>query len=283
MIALFRQRGLIITDEKKLRTILYDRNYYRLSGYFRVFQKNPAAGDNSFKAGTTDEEFLKPFERDEKLRNIILAGTSRIELTLRSRFAYLLARDGYAYSYTSPDSYITAKDNKGRLIRQSVLSNIDKWVRMSNEVCIRHYRAQKKAIPIWAAVEAMPFDTVSRMMSVHIDTGALRELYRSMGIRTDLRTASEIVHGMVYLRNVCSHHGRLWHREMVVSVPTVKSITKAFPEFPHVPKSASASLMTLAYLVNAIDGGDTYVAELMKFLMESPSYFHGIATPLHWE
>ena len=46
MIALMSERGLVITDEAELRQVLFDCNYYRLSGYFRSFQVNPAAGDN---------------------------------------------------------------------------------------------------------------------------------------------------------------------------------------------------------------------------------------------
>ena len=38
MIALMSERGLVITDEAELRQVLFDCNYYRLSGYFRSFQ-----------------------------------------------------------------------------------------------------------------------------------------------------------------------------------------------------------------------------------------------------
>lgn len=52
MIALMSERGLVITDEAELRQVLFDCNYYRLSGYFRSFQVNPAAGDNRYRPGT---------------------------------------------------------------------------------------------------------------------------------------------------------------------------------------------------------------------------------------
>lgn len=96
MIALMSERGLVITDEAELRRVLFDCNYYRLSGYFRPFQVNPAAGDNRYRPGTRDVDFLVPYAMDEKLRNIILKGTAKVELTLRSRIAYLLASDGNA-------------------------------------------------------------------------------------------------------------------------------------------------------------------------------------------
>lgn len=42
---------------------------------------------------------------------------------------------------------------------------MNKWLEKSNEVCIKHYKSKKQPIPIWVAVEAFPFDTISRMIS----------------------------------------------------------------------------------------------------------------------
>ena len=198
MIALMSDRGLVITDETKLRRVLFDCNYYRLSGYFRSFQVNPAAGDNRYRPSTRDVDFLIPYTMDEELRNIILKGTAKVELALRSRFAYLLASDGGAYTYMDPESYQAVRNKRGELLRDNLLRNMGKWMGMSNEVCIRHYRCSGRPVPVWAAVETFPFDTLSRMISLHTDAKALRELYRSVGLRTNLRTSSEVVHAMVY-------------------------------------------------------------------------------------
>lgn len=165
MIALMSERGLVITDEAELRQVLFDCNYYRLSGYFRSFQVNPAAGDNRYRPGTRDVDFLVPYAMDEKLRNIILKGTAKVELTLRSRIAYLLASDGNAYTYMDPESYQDVRSKRGELLRDNLLRNMDKWMKMSNEVCMRHYRRKGGPVPVWAAVETFPFDTLSRMLS----------------------------------------------------------------------------------------------------------------------
>lgn len=128
MIALMSERGLVITDEAELRRVLFDCNYYRLSGYFRPFQVNPAAGDNRYRPGTRDVDFLVPYAMDEKLRNIILKGTAKVELTLRSRIAYLLASDGNAYTYMDPESYQSVRSKRGELLRDNLLRNMSKWM-----------------------------------------------------------------------------------------------------------------------------------------------------------
>ncbi|RIY22270.1 DNA-binding protein, partial [Bifidobacteriaceae bacterium VN002] len=44
MIQLMKTRELVVTDENNLKSMLYNCNYYRLSGYFRVFQIDPSSG-----------------------------------------------------------------------------------------------------------------------------------------------------------------------------------------------------------------------------------------------
>lgn len=280
MIRILEERGLKITDGERLRRALFDCNYYRLSGYFRAFQVDPAHGDNGFRPGTRDVDFLIPYALDGRLRSIVLKGTARVEVTLRSRFAYLVANDGGAYSYMDPDSYIGGRN---AAIRDRLLDNMGKWLSMSNEVCIRHYRRDDRPIPLWAAVEAMPFDTFSKMLSLHSDTKALRALYKSVDLHTSLATSAAIVHSIVYLRNLCSHHSRLWHREMVITPPMVREISASFPRIPMMPKSVATSLNTLTYLVDHINGDVEYSGEMRAFLESNDEYAEGVIHPLHWE
>lgn len=280
MIRILEERGLKITDGERLRRALFNCNYYRLSGYFRAFQVDPANGDNKFRPGTRDVDFLTPYALDEQLRSIVLKGTARIEVTLRSRFAYLIANDGGAYSYMDPDSYIGGRKAG---MRDHLLDNMAKWLSMSNEVCIRHYRRDDRPIPLWAAVEAMPFDTFSKILSLHSDTKALRALYKSVNLHTSLATSAAIVHSIVYLRNLCSHHSRLWHREMVITPPMVREISASFPRIPMMPKSVATSLNTLMYLADHINDGLEYSSEVCTFLGSDDKYAEGIIHPLHWE
>lgn len=283
MIGLMESRGLTIPDHAAMRRILFDSNYYRLSGYFRAFQNDPTHGDNDFKPGVTSTDFLEPYRLDCELRSTSLRGTALVELTVRSRFAYLVVRNGDAYSYMDIQSYEPVVNRRGVELRSSLAANIRKWMDMSNEVCIRHYRRTGEPVPVWAAAETMPFDTVSRMLSLHKDTSVLKELHRSLGVRTNLRTASEIIHAMVYLRNLCSHHSRLWHREMVIVPPVTRDMRRRYPDFGYGQRSVTQALIALMYLADEINGDDSYSNELTGFLSEHHEYADGIRHPLHWE
>lgn len=278
MIQLMKTRGLVVTDENNLKSMLYNCNYYRLSGYFRVFQVDPSSGNNQFKPGSKDVDFLVPYKMDEELRTIILKGTAQVELTLRSRFAYHVANSGGAYTYFNSDSYI----KKSNISINNLLSNMNKWLEKSNEVCIKHYKSKKQPIPIWAAVEAFPFDTISRMISLYEDTNVLRKLFDSMGLKTEIRKSSEAIHSIVYLRNLCSHHCRLWYKETVISTPSIRDVKNSSLLNGYTDKSIAAALVNLMYLVSKIENNHNYETEIKDFLNKNEEYKNGIFNHLHW-
>ena len=85
------------------------------------------------------------------------------------------------------------------------------------------------------------------------------------------------------LRNLCSYHARLWHREMVIPSPMTRDMKAAFPDVAYGEKSTASLLLALMYLVSHIEGGDEYSAEIRRFLNIDEEYATGIATALHWE
>ena len=137
MTLLVEERGLDITGFSDFSTVLLDCNYYRLSGYFRAFQIDSSHGNNRFRNGTHIKDFMIPYLMDEQLRLLILRGTSSLEQTLRAHFAYYLAQNGGAYSYTDLSSYKTIKYPDGTEAREVLIENIHKWLERSSEVCIR--------------------------------------------------------------------------------------------------------------------------------------------------
>ena len=282
MVELLQQRGLTI-DVPDMSGVLLDNNYYRLSAYFRPFQKDPAHGDNNFQTGVRASDFLTPFMMDGQFRSLILEGTSRLELKLRARLAYHLALNGNAYNYDEPASYRDAAYPDGTLKRDSLIENIKGWMSRSHEVCIQHYRHQHEQPPVWAVVEVLPFDTLSKIFQLHADVDAVTQTAHSLDLGGNRRRASEIVHAMVYLRNLCSHHSRLWNREMVITPAVLKPMKTAFPEFEYEGKSVGNSLIALMYLVDHINGDREYSHRVLNFLERDDSYSHGNLHPLHWD
>ena len=74
----------------------------------------------------------------------------------------------------------------------------------------------------------MPFDTLSKMISLHTNTTAVDELNQSLSLGKNRQRAAQIIHSMVYLRNICSHHCRLWNREIVLPPPVLDATAERY-------------------------------------------------------
>ena len=68
-IAILRNKGLTIENEKFAREVLFRENYFFLNGYRHLFLKS--LEDRSFKEGTTFEELYSLFLFDRSFRNIL--------------------------------------------------------------------------------------------------------------------------------------------------------------------------------------------------------------------
>jgi len=89
---------------------------------------------------------------------------------------------------------------------------------------VRHYRhtyTQYPDLPVWMAAEVMSFGALSRMYS-----GMLRTDQKRVAYRYGQQPAwfGSWLHHLVYVRNICAHHARLWDRNWAVkpSLPAGK-------------------------------------------------------------
>src|SRR5438105_2857948 len=85
-ISILESRGLVIGDRKFATACLTHYNYYRLSAYARPFLKSvdPA----QFVSNTRFEDIWELYQHDRKLRRLVNEATKRVEISVRSRWAY---------------------------------------------------------------------------------------------------------------------------------------------------------------------------------------------------
>jgi len=69
-----KSRNLIFDDEVLVRQFLLQKNYYRLSQYWRKYQIDPDKGGNNFVDITSFEQIAAIYESDALLRNILQKG-----------------------------------------------------------------------------------------------------------------------------------------------------------------------------------------------------------------
>jgi abortive infection bacteriophage resistance protein len=207
-VALMVSRGLAVDDEAACARFLAATNYYRFSGYARYFQKAPHLGDDDFRPGTTLDEIRAVYDADEALRTALVRPLARVELMLRSHVARVIADEHGAYGgYLEEGFYTDVGD------RESTVESCLRDIERSKDRHILRYRefgvdrADYSRLPVWSAVEAWSFGTLSKA----IERGASGDLADAVATSTGIAKAGFAyrVRALVYLRNRCAHHSRL--------------------------------------------------------------------------
>ncbi|MDF4253671.1 Abi family protein [Streptomyces sp. WMMB303] len=222
-VALLASRGLVIPDEDICAAFFGSNNYYRFSGYARYFQRAPHMGDDAFTPGTTFAEIRRIYEADEALRTALSPPLARVELLLRTHVARVIADVHGPYGRFLEESFYTDVGNVEPTV-ESCLRDIDR----SKDRHILRYRGTERdrvdysKLPVWSAVEAWSFGTLSKA----IERGAGGALSDAVATSVGVAKAGFAyrVRSLVYLRNRCAHHSRLWHHSVLDAGPTPNNV-----------------------------------------------------------
>jgi len=282
-VALLRERGLPLAgpDEHRATRLLVDHNYYRLSGYWRYFQEAPHLGDNRFTATAALDEIEAVYEFDAILRSILLEGLAQFEVTFRSRFAYYLAMEQGPCTYELDTTYrsenVSRRDGTNEDLAKAVTRDIAKDLDRSREDYVKHHRDHALPIPVWVAVEALSFGTVSKMYRLLADDDVRYRVSRTFGLpNPDFLDST--AHSFVVLRNICAHHGRVWNRRPEVP-PKVLNPLKTHGDRSIYHQTPWAWLVMLSHLVDAIRHDDRYSTMLWRHVDASPEFHEGLQHP----
>ena len=156
---LLSQRGLVFNDRERVCRYIRNIGYYRLSAYFYPFLEIPK-DRQIFKQGSSFDAAIKLYRFDKKLRLFIFNEIEKIEVSLRSTLANIVAKEtGNIFWMT--DSTLFASPSK--FCRTMEL--IDKEVNNSKEDFILHFKNKysNDYPPAWMLVEILPMGVITRI------------------------------------------------------------------------------------------------------------------------
>lgn len=221
-VALLAKRGLLISNEKEVASFLRHLNYYRFSGYSLAFEESR----RSFRQGTTFEAIRQTYEFDRDLRDLLYESMEVIELDVRSTVAHTFGRAHGGFGHTKARNFFKKFDH------HNWLKKLQEETTRSREPFVERYKntySDYPDLPIWMAAEIMSFGGLSRMIS-GLRKEDLKAVAAPYGMQP--RTFVSCLHHLVYVRNICAHHARLWDREWQIKpdLPAGKAWTA-----PHLP------------------------------------------------
>jgi abortive infection bacteriophage resistance protein len=194
--------GLTISDVPAASAFLEHINYYRFCGYGLAFEKSR----HVFLPGTTFEQVRSAYEFDRSLRDLVTESLEVIELDLRTTIAHFFGKKYGAFGYVSEKSFFHTDRHR------EWLSNVCAETVRSSELFVKHHKEVYQEfpnMPIWVATEIMSFNTLSKMYSFmwKDDKKVIAARYH---VQPDI--LGTWLHHLVYVRNLCAHHSRLWDR-----------------------------------------------------------------------
>jgi abortive infection bacteriophage resistance protein len=213
-------RGLIVPDRQQAEHYLTHLNYYRLAAYWLPFEADHAT--HEFQPGTDFDAVLNLYIFDREFRLLVMDAIERIEVSLRSNWAYQMAhRHG-------PHCHLNRALFKPKWAYPHHCESIKKELSRSNETFIRHLQNKydEDLPPIWAMVEVMTFGQISNWYNNTCHRPDRNAVAANYGLDETILTS--LLHHLTIVRNTCAHHARLWNRE--------------FPVIPKLPKSGVSSL-----------------------------------------
>ena len=281
-------RGMRIEDERSAVQVLSCVSYYRLSGYFRYWQKDPEYGDNNFIPGTSFSRIYQLYVAERALAAACQDLLATCEIVLRTRFAYYYGTHvGPVGTFARGVGFTRPPSEKIAHVDERILSDLNR----STDTFIAHYRDDIKEratylpaaydrMPIWVAVEVLSFGCLSRMITASGDSGVLDDMAESLN--TSRAVLPSQVRSFVYLRNRCSHYGRLWNTA-VTDEPAMQKNTKRRIQRTYRPFDQHSAYQILAALHDlATRAGlcENWLGTVIEpLLQENPLLAYGIATP----
>jgi abortive infection bacteriophage resistance protein len=157
-VELLVERGLSIPNQEQAKYFLSSVGYYRLSGYWHPFLKEPKKA-HKFKDGAVFDSAMDLYVFDSLLRKIISSEIEKVEIALRSQIIYVLSGEHGLFWHTTASLF--SDHNK----YSSVFESLDKEFKRSDEEFLRAYRKKYGTdMPAnWIVMEVSSFGTLSRL------------------------------------------------------------------------------------------------------------------------
>jgi abortive infection bacteriophage resistance protein len=274
-IAQLQQRGMVIDDPASTAFYLQHLNYYRLGAYWLPFEADHAT--HTFRPGTQFSQVLNLYVFDRELRLLVLDAIERVEVSVRSQWAYQLAHHHGPHAHL--DVALAFKPQRWQI-------NLDKLgqeVARSDEAFIKHLRdTYVEALPpVWAVCEVMTLGLLSRWYDNLKPMATRRAIAAVYGV--DEKVLESWLRHLSLVRNTCAHHSRLWNREFTITplLPRNKPVGLASQCQPRSRKLYNA-LVILAHCMDVIAPHHHWRTRLKDLIDRHGISVGGMDFPADW-
>ncbi len=275
-----KSRGLLINDEDRASRYLSFISLYRLRAYTYAYQNNENP-EHPFYPDITFNKILQTYLFDRKFRLLVFDAIERIEIAFRTQIIYQ-----YSIKYGG-NWYEDKKIFRNPVYFNKDLKLIDKELKRSNEVFIKHYKntySNPKRPPAWMIMEITSLGLLSKIYENLKICPEKKVIARNFNLGHPFVLESWM-HSLSVIRNICAHHGRLWNRELAASIKLPRKTNNVWLSNTHFPQGKMfLALSSILYLLNTIIPGNHFKDKLKTLISKYPEIpLKQMGFPTEWE
>jgi abortive infection bacteriophage resistance protein len=252
------RRGLSIEDEENAKHQLQEISYYRLSAYSIPYQQVK----DQFDDGVTFQKIINTYHFDKELRLLVFDCIEKIEISIRTQLINKLSLKYMDSHWQDNKSLFKPAKYNGRTdLTIDIYNNTQKIINKHltakhPEVFIKHYITSynsPKNPPCWMSLELLTIGELSRLYTALKHNEDKQEVASFFHLHHKVFTSW--LHTLVYARNLCAHHSRIWNREFAIKPDALLKPQKAWlgSAFNTVNNRSLYFISILKYLLNSIN------------------------------
>ena len=152
-VQLLEANGLTFQNKQKALHTLQHISYFRLKSYLMPVMSDKV--NHIFKSGTTFEQAYNLYKFDSRLRKLIASELEKIEVSIRTQMAYILAQDTDIYWFAENSHFHDSNRHA------NTLANLKAELERSDDDQILRFKANynNPFPPAWMTMEVTSFGT----------------------------------------------------------------------------------------------------------------------------
>lgn len=261
-ITLLKSNGLAFGDEQKALHTLQQVSYFRMKSYLMPLMDDKVL--HTFKSGTTFEQAFELYKFDSRLRKLVVSELEKIEVSIRTQMAYILADEIDIYWFSDNTNFANP------IKHAATLANLKTELDRSDDDQVLRFKNNydDPFPPAWMTLEISSFGTLSMLYKLLKPSLTKRKIANFYGLSDSV--LESWLHSIVYVRNICAHHGRLWNKTLRIQPLFPRKTASCFLSSPVRSDRIYYVLCIIQYLLKTINPSSSFASRLKAMLAEFP-------------
>ncbi len=262
-INLLMERGLI-ADYGQLKETLNHISYYKLSGYFYIYQDKTT---NQFDSDTDFRDIINLYNFDQELRKILLGYLHIIEISLASQISNHFC-NRFQTSTPYLDNNIFYSDDKSKF--DEFLCSVKRKINISkHHEFIKHNLNKYKNLPLWVLMEILDFGNLFYIYGGLPKDIAL-DIAKTYNV-DNIEYLASILESLRILRNKSAHNNRVYNSSNYPSMYLSKNantILNRNLSLYFMPRKVFFIMTVMKYILDIIKPNNNFKYEIDKIITD---------------